>query len=122
MTPTTDIPDVVTVAVVVFTWLIGAGAAEVIGPYAVIFLCALGGATASATLKKRESPQLTGLYILWYTGLALIATVPIAEVLAHATGLEVRWVVAPAAVLIANRPAWLWRMLKARFLGKGAAL
>lgn len=40
-------------------------------------------------------------------GLALIATVPLSELLAHWADMQPRWVLAPAAALIAARPDWL---------------
>ena len=118
--------DIVTVSIAVATWLVGAEVAAVIGPYAVIVLSALGGAAWSAS--RREQPPGLGmvgtlrtlLHILLSVGLALIATVPAAELIARWTDVQSRWMLGPAAVVIAARPDVLWRWLRAAVL-RGAA-
>ena len=104
--------DIVTVTIAVATWLVGAEVADVIGPYAVILLSALGGAAWSASRRVQLTRMGTLLHIVLSVGLALIATVPVAELMAWGTRLQSRWMLAPAAVVIAARPDVLWQLLR----------
>lgn len=114
MNPTPPSLDIVTVTIAVTTWMVGAEVAAVIGPYAVILLSALGGAAWSATRRQQPTRAATLLHIALSVGLALIATVPAAELIARWTDLQSRWMLAPAAVLIAARPDVLWQWLRGR--------
>jgi hypothetical protein len=48
-------------------------------------------------------------------GLALIGTVPLAEFAAQLSGVNVRWMFAPVAVLIAARPDWVINRIRQLF-------
>lgn len=110
--------DIITVSIVVTSWVVSAEAAAIVGPYTVILLSALGGAAWSAGRKERHSRLATVVHILLSVGLALIATVPLSELIARWLGLQARWTLAPAAVLIAARPDWIWQLLRARLPGR----
>jgi hypothetical protein len=104
--------DIVTVAIAVTSWVLGAEIAAIVGPYTVILLSALGGAAWSAG-RRTQSSRLGALtHIVLSVGLALIATVPLAELIARWTDLQARWTLAPAAVLIAARPDWIWQQVR----------
>lgn len=118
MTPPQPQLDIVTVAIAVLSWIVGAEAAAIVGPYTVIVLSALGGAAWSAGRRTQSSSIAALTHIILSVGLALIATVPIAELIARWTDLQSRWTLAPAAVLIAARPDWLWQQIRSR-LGQG---
>jgi hypothetical protein len=104
--------DVVTVAIALATLVFGPATAEIVGPYSVIFLGAVGGASWSAAQRPPSSRGRTLGYMSWMVGLALIATVPLAELAAHWSGLNARWMFAPIAVLVAARPAWVLGQLR----------
>lgn len=107
--------DIVTVMIAAATWAVGAEAAQIIGPYSVIILGAIGGATWSASSRQSENRWQALRYVLWMVGLALIATVPLAEIIARWTEIAPRWMFAPVAVVIAARPDWVIRQAK-RFI------
>lgn len=104
--------DIVTVAIAVSTWAVGAELAQYIGPYSVIVAGAIGGATWAATRRKMNSRWEALAYVLWMVGLALIATVPLAEVVARVSGVAPRWMFAPVAVVIAAQPNWVVRQAR----------
>lgn len=104
--------DIVTVTIAVATWIVGAEVAAIVGPYTVILLSALGGAAWSASRSVQLTRMGTLLHIVLSVGLALIATVPAAELIARWTDAQPRWMLAPAAVLIAARPDVLWQWLR----------
>ena len=114
MTPQTPPLDIVTVAIAVASWMLGAEIAAIVGPYAVILLSALGGAAWSASRTPGRTRGGTVLHMVLGIGLALIATVPLSELLAHWADMQPRWVLAPAAALIAARPDWLWAQVRRR--------
>jgi hypothetical protein len=99
--------DIVTVAIALSTWAVGAELAQYVGPYSVIILGAIGGATWSASSRPSGTRWDALGYVAWMVGLALIATVPLAELVARATGVAPRWMFAPVAVVIAARPHWV---------------
>jgi hypothetical protein len=113
-TPTPPL-DIVTVMIAAATWAIGSEAAQYVGPYSVIILGAIGGATWSASSRQSESRWQALRYVLWMVGLALIATVPLAELIARWTEIAPRWIFAPVAVVVAARPDWVIRQAK-RFI------
>ncbi len=96
-------------------------AASILGAYSVILLSAFGGAAWSAS----GMPDLTRLgiflHILLMMGLALVGTIPLAELISHVTNVEIRWLLAPLAILIAARPDWVLRTLR-RWFNKRAGL
>lgn len=101
--------DIVAVAIAALSWAIGAEAAAIVGPYSVIILSALGGAAWSASRGEPKGAGRTALQIVLAIGLALIATVPAAELIAHWLDVHERWTLAPAAAIIAARPEWVLR-------------
>lgn len=106
--------DIVSVVVVVTSWVLGAEIASVVGPYTVILLSALGGAAWSAGRRAQRSRLAVVTHIVLSVGLALIATVPLSELIARWTDLQARWTLAPAATLIAARPDWVWQQVRRR--------
>jgi hypothetical protein len=111
--PQTAQLDIVTAAITLITWMFSAGtAAEYIGLYAVIILSAVGGATYSASAREVATRWRTLCYVVQMVGLAMIATVPIAELVAHWTNVNQRWLFAPVAVVIAARPYWVVRQFR----------
>lgn len=117
----TSVPalDIVAVVTVVATWAFGGEIAQILGPYAVIILSALGGAAWSASRRRsdeREPPLNrrlgTVLHIVLSVGLALIATVPASELVAQWAGTKPSWMFGIVAALIAARPDWLWQRLR----------
>lgn len=111
-TPPQQPLDIVTVAIAVVSWLLGADVAAIVGPYAVILLSALGGAAWSASRRPQRTRTAVVLHIALSVGLALIATVPLAELIARWAEVHARWILAPAAVLIAARPEWIWQQVR----------
>lgn len=117
MTPPPHAPlDIVTVLITLFSAILAPELANVLGPYVVIVLCALGGAAWSSTYGEASTRRSTALHIALMVGLALIATVPLAEMAARIGGFQSRWAFGPMAALIAARPDWviaevrdLWR-------------
>lgn len=104
--------DIVTVSIALATWVVGAEVAQIVGPYSVIIAGAIGGATWSASSRPRESRGAALRYVLWMVGLALIATVPLAELIARWTEIAPRWMFAPIAVIVAARPDWVVRQAR----------
>jgi hypothetical protein len=114
--------DIVTVAIVFATWLFGPATAEIVGPYAVIFVGAVGGASWAAARRPPDSRAKTLRFIAWMVGLAVMTTVPVAEMFGRWFGIEARWMFAPVAVVIAARPDWVFgwaqRLIERRFGGE----
>lgn len=106
--------DIVTVAIALASWMLGAEAAAIVGPYTVILLAALGGAAWAASRTTGRTHWGTVLHMSGSIGLAVIATVPASELLAQWAGLQARWTLAPAAVMIAARPDWIVAQLRRR--------
>ena len=80
MTPPPHAPlDIVTVLITLFSAILAPELANVLGPYVVIVLSALGGAAWSSTYGEASTRRSTALHIVLMVGLALIATVPLAE-------------------------------------------
>jgi hypothetical protein len=87
-------------------------AAAYIGPYAVIAVCAVGGASWSASNIPESTTRKTLCHVALWTMAALVFTVPAATVLSGWTEIEVRWLFGPVAGLIAAHPDWLWVRLR----------
>lgn len=114
MTPQPQL-DIVAVAISIAAAFFGADLALVIGPYAVIFLAALGGAGWALASRPTTDTKHGLLFMLLMVGLALIGTVPLAEAVARLFGIEARWMFAPMATLIAARPDWVISRLRSIF-------
>lgn len=112
MTPTPPPLDIVTVAIALLSVFFGANIAVVLGPYAVILLAAIGGASWSLASRPATDTRPAVLHMLLMVGLALIGTVPLAEGVARLFGLEARWMFAPVSVVIAARPDWIISRLR----------
>ncbi len=95
--------------VVVFATSLGANAdaAAMLSAYGLIIVAACGGAGWAASGLALKTKSATVMHMLLMVGLALIGTVPLAELLARVSGIEMRWLLAPLAVLIAARPDWV---------------
>ena len=107
--------------VVVFATSLGANGdiASILSAYGLIVVSAIGGAAWAATGLPGLTKAATLLHMLLMVGLALIGTVPLAELLARVSGVEVRWLLAPLAVLIAARPDWVIVAIGRWFSRKG---
>lgn len=111
MNPTPPL-DIVTVAIALSTWALGAELAQYVGPYSIIFLGALGGATWSASSRENETRWQALRYVIWMVGLALIVTVPLAEMISRWSDVAAHWMFAPVAVVVAARPDWVVRQAR----------
>lgn len=104
--------DIVTVAIMAASAVVGSNWGGIVGPYAVILLAAIGGATWSAA-GRDEGPRWHAVrHVALLVGLSLLATVPLAELLTYITGLQSRWMLGPVAALIAARPEWVMAQIK----------
>lgn len=104
-------PDAITVAIAIASWLLGPDVAEVVGAWSVILLSALGGAAWSVGQEVSMTRWAAVGHILLGMGLAIITTIPAAELLARYASLEPRWTLAIAAALIAARPKTAIRLI-----------
>jgi hypothetical protein len=100
--------DIVSTVTFALSLAIAPGVAAVVAPYAVIILCAMGGAAFSASSVAETTRKGTLWHLILWTGVAVVFTVPSSELLARVSGLEIRWLFAPVAGLIGARPRWLW--------------
>jgi hypothetical protein len=118
MTPPPPHLDIVTLMIVLSSAVFGPDLAQAIGPYSVIILSAIGGAAWSATGIEQATRMRTLRHMATMVGLALIGAVPVAEILARVTDIEVRWTLGPVAAAIAARPdlvlGWLRRWFAKR--------
>lgn len=115
MTPPPPTPtplDIVSVAILLSALFVGREMADILAPYAVILLGALGGATWSAAQLPMPTRWHTARHVLLMVGLALIATVPLSILGGKVFGLEQHWLFAPIAVLVAARPSWVIQQLR----------
>jgi hypothetical protein len=94
--------DVVTLATVMVTVLLGPEAARVLGPYVVIFCGALLGSGISAGRRDTETWAQTLKHMALWIGLALFISVPMAMLVAQQWGVEMKWVLGPVAVAVAG--------------------
>lgn len=96
--------DIVTVATAAALAIFGnPQVADFAGPYAVIILCAVLGASVSGSGESTAGHRGTLAHLAMGIGLALVATVPLSLVLAHYTGFEARWMLGPVAVVVGWR-------------------
>lgn len=113
MTPTPPPPiDIVSFFVALLSLVFSHQAAQLIGPYAVIVVCAIGGASWSASRIGEASTRRTLGHIGLWAGLGIVCAVPLSELLARFTGWEVRGLLGPVAGLIAAHPDWAWQRLR----------
>jgi peptidoglycan/LPS O-acetylase OafA/YrhL len=105
--------DIVSFVVALLSLVFSHQAAQAIGPYAVIVVCAIGGASWSAARIGEATTRKTMGHIALWAGLGVICAVPLAEGLARFTGWEVRWILGPGAALVAAHPDWIWLRVRA---------
>lgn len=74
--------DVVAVAIALAAVLFGHEIAEVVGPYAVIFVAAVLGAAWSASRRPAAGRSSTAAYLMFFIVAAVLITVPCAEIAA----------------------------------------
>lgn len=94
--------DPVAVAVAIFGSLIGPELAQVIGPYAVIFLAS---STGAAWALGRSEPKTNWRQVIWYFSriniTSLLITVPLAMMAVRWFGLEeANWLLVPLGLLV----------------------
>lgn len=106
-TPTSPL-DIVAVATVLAAALFGSpSAAEIVGPYAVIVLAAIVGAAWSSSRRPPTTRLGALLYVVLVVALAVLVTVPLAELAARYAGVEARSMFAPVALVIGGiGPDW----------------
>lgn len=92
--------DIVTGAITLATWLVGARAAELVGPYAVIVLAAVLGSAWGASRSAPRTRVAALFAMVRVVGLALLVSMPLAELLAVHVGLTQRWMLGPVAALV----------------------
>jgi hypothetical protein len=108
--------DIVSLVVALLSVVFSHQAAQLIGPYAVIVVCAIGGASWSASRIGEASTRKTLGHIVLWAGLGIVCAVPLSEAAARLwAALEVRWLLGPVAGFIAAHPDWAWQRLKGRF-------
>lgn len=105
--------DVVTLAVALAAGVFGPELAAIVGPYAVIIIAsALGAGWSASRIEVRTKWALVG-HMAGMVGLALIVTVPLAEITAQELGYPLNWVMGPLAAGIGalgpDGIAFLWR-------------
>jgi hypothetical protein len=112
MTPTPTPPiDIVSVSILLAGTLFSRELAEVVGPYAVIVLAAIGGAAWSAARLPKGTRLSTLRHMLLMVGMALLATVPLAALASNFTEVETRWLLGPVAAVIAGvGPEWFVKL------------
>lgn len=100
--PNLDPPAVITALV---TAVIGNQAlAEVLGPYSIIVIGAMVGASFSTSGEETLTWGQTILHLTKVLGLALIATVPLSMLVIHwFPYIESRWVFGPMSILVGAR-------------------
>lgn len=93
--------DIVSVAVALATAVFSPEVAALLGPYAVIFLGAMLGGAWSASRLELPGRWPTVKYLLGIVALALLVTVPAAEIASrYYTGLSFNYLLGPVAVFI----------------------
>lgn len=119
--PTTALDPFSVVVVFATSFGLTGDFASILAAYSVILLSALGGAAWSASGMHEMTRLGTLLHILLMMGLAIVATVPLAEMISRFFGVEIRWLLSPLAIVIAARPDWIIRGVK-QWVAKRAGL
>jgi hypothetical protein len=109
--------DLVTLVIALLSGWMANDVAMSLGPYLVIVAAALLSAAVATSGASYQSVGRVVRSMVARVGLALVGTVPLAIGLTKLLGLEVQWLLAPVAVLIAADPRLVWAELKSRFLG-----
>ncbi len=104
MPPQTPPLDIVAVAIALASLLFKPEIAQFVGPYAVIFLGAILGGAMSAARRGPATRAVTLGYMALVIILALLVTVPLAEMLAPQipVRIEARVLFAPVAAIISG--------------------
>lgn len=107
--------DLVTLVIALLSGWLAEDVARTVGPYLVIVAAALLSAAVATSGESHGSVWAVARTMVSRVGLAVIGTVPLAIGLTKLVGLEVQWLLAPVAVLIAADPRLVWAELRARF-------
>ncbi len=107
--------DLVTLVIALLSGWLAEDVARTVGPYLVIVVAALLSAAVATSGESHGSVWRVVRMMVARVGLAAIGTVPLAIGLTKLVGLEVQWLLAPVAVLIAANPRLVWAELRARF-------
>lgn len=112
--------DPVTVAITLASAMFGPPLAAIVGTYAVIVIGAIAGSAWSASGRPPAASRVSTLgYIALFVTLALLVTVPGAELLARYIKLDPSWVMGPLAAFIGGVgdkwPALIQWALRRRF-------
>lgn len=119
--PATQPLDVVTLAVALGAGVFGPELAAIVGPYAVIVVASALGAGWSASRIEVRTKGAMAWHMGKMIGLALIVTVPLAEITAREFGYPLNWVLGPLATGIGalgpDGIGFLWREVIGAVLG-----
>lgn len=107
--------DLVTLVIALLSGWLAEDVARTLGPYLVIVAAALLSAAVATSGESYGSVGRVARSMVTRVGLAVVGTVPLAIGLTKLVGLEVQWLLAPVAVLIAADPRLVWAELRARF-------
>jgi hypothetical protein len=102
-------PDlgIVAVATWVAAWAFGPEAAGIIGPYSVIILCAIGGASWSASRVTQTTRHAVVMHIALRAGMSMVLTVSCAKLMGAWMGVEPSLLFGAVAIVLAARPDWV---------------
>lgn len=109
--------DLVTLVIAMLSGWMARDSATTIGPYLVIVAAALLSAAVVTSGATYGSVWGVVRSMITRVGLAVVGTVPLAIGLTNLVGLEVQWLLAPVAVLIAANPKSVWVDLRSRVFG-----
>lgn len=92
--------DIVSLAIAVAALIFSPELSALIGPYVVILIGATLGAAWGASRRTPGTRTQSLLYVLGMVGLALLVTVPAAELSARFLGVHLHWLLGPVAAVI----------------------
>lgn len=107
--------DLVTLVIALLSGWMANDVATTLGPYLVIVASALLSAAVATSGGDYNSAGKVVRSMVSRVGLAVVGTVPLAIGLTKLIGLDIQWLLAPVAVLIAADPKLVWSELRARF-------
>lgn len=109
--------DLVTLVIALLSGWMAHDSATTVGPYLVIVAAALLSAAVVVSGTPNGGVREVVRSMVTRVGLAVVGTVPLAIGLTKLVGLDVQWLLAPVAVLIAANPKIVWSELRARLFG-----
>ena len=105
--------DIVSVAIAFFALVFSPELSALIGPYVVILVGATLGAAWGASRRPASTRGSSALYVAGMVGLALLVTVPAAELSARFLGVHLHWLLGPVAAVIGGvGPDWMLERIR----------